>query len=155
MSKFQSTKLFTGFSTVFRQWRAVHSHCQYLHGYDISFKVYFEGKLDKHNWVWDFGGTKYATTTIDGMQPDKWMKYMFDHTTIIAEDDPELEEFKQLEKKGLIQLRIIPDVGAERFAEFIYKKLNPFVQEETSRRVKIVKIEFFEHEKNSAIFLPD
>jgi 6-pyruvoyltetrahydropterin/6-carboxytetrahydropterin synthase len=51
MVKFQSSKVFDGFSTVFRQWKANTTHCQYVHGYGISFKVYFEGGLDERNWV--------------------------------------------------------------------------------------------------------
>jgi len=51
--KHQSTKIFDGFSTVFRQWRAKETHCSYLHGYGVSFKVTFEGQLDHRNWVWD------------------------------------------------------------------------------------------------------
>ena len=39
MAKFQSTKLFDGFSCVFRQWRAEDTHCKYLHGYAISFRI--------------------------------------------------------------------------------------------------------------------
>ena len=46
LPKFQSTKVFDGYSTVFRQWKATTTHCQYLHGYGISFKLWFEGKLD-------------------------------------------------------------------------------------------------------------
>ena len=66
------------------------THCRFLHGYGISFKVYFEGELDHRNWVWDFGGMKRAKTKIDGKSPKEWMDYMFDHTVIIAEDDPHL-----------------------------------------------------------------
>ncbi len=54
MAKFQSTKLFDGFSTVFRQWKAEGTHCRFLHGYGVSFRVWFEGELDERNWVWDF-----------------------------------------------------------------------------------------------------
>jgi len=112
-TKFQSTKIFDGFSTVFRQWRANGTHCQFLHGYGISFKITFEGELDEKNWVWDFGGMKRAKGTIDGMNPKAWMDYMFDHTVIMAEDDPYLELFKDMDKNKLIQLRVIPATGAE------------------------------------------
>ena len=152
MSKFQSTKVFDGFSCVFRQWRAEGTHCRFLHGYGVSFKVWFEGELDERNWVWDFGGMKRAKGTIDGMNPKAWMDYMFDHTTIIAEDDPYLEEWKTMNQQGLIQLRIIPYVGAERFAEFIFNKLNDFIKVETDGRVRVTKVEFMEHGKNSAIY---
>ena len=152
MDKFQSTKLFDGYSCVFRQWKAEGTHCKFLHGYGISFKVWFKGELDERNWVWDFGGMKRAKGTIDGMNPKAWMDYMFDHTTIIAEDDPYVFTFQELHDCGVIQLRIIPATGAEQFAKYIYEKLNTFIQEETDGRVKIIQVEFREHEKNTAIY---
>jgi len=151
-TKFQSTKIFDGFSTVFRQWRANGTHCQFLHGYGISFKITFEGELDEKNWVWDFGGMKRAIGTIDGMNPKAWMDYMFDHTVIMSEDDPYLELFKDMDKNKLIQLRVIPATGAEQFAKFIYDKVNEFVLEETNNRVRVTQVEFKEHNKNSAIY---
>ena len=153
MGKFQSTKVFDGFSTVFRQWSAEGTHCRFLHGYGISFKVTFEGELDHRNWVWDFGGMKRAKTLIDGMQPKAWMDYMFDHTFIVAEDDPFKESFMQMNNAEVAQVRIIPATGAEKFAEFIYNKLNDFVQEETEKRVRVVSVEFMEHGKNTALYI--
>ena len=152
MGKFQSSKVFDGFSTVFRQWKAEDTHCRFLHGYGISFKVYFEGELDHRNWVWDFGGMKRAKTQIDGMSPKAWMDHMFDHTVIVAKDDPKIDLFKGLNSNGVIQLREVEATGAEKFAEFIFNKLNPFVQEETNGRVKVKQVEFKEHGKNSAIY---
>ena len=61
-----------------------------MHGYGVSFRVWFEGSLDGRNWVWDFGGMKRAQTKIDGMSPKAWMDYMFDHTILVAKDDPML-----------------------------------------------------------------
>jgi 6-pyruvoyltetrahydropterin/6-carboxytetrahydropterin synthase len=126
---FQSTKLFDGFSCVFRQWKAEGTHCRFLHGYGVSFRVWFEGELDERNWVWDFGGMKRANGTIDGMNPKASMDQL-----------------------GIIQLRVIPAVGAEQFAKFIFEKLNTFIQEETSGRVKVARVEFMEHSKNTAIY---
>jgi 6-pyruvoyltetrahydropterin/6-carboxytetrahydropterin synthase len=151
-NKFQSTKLFDGFSTVFRQWRAEGTHCRFLHGYGVSFRVWFEGDLDERNWVWDFGGMKRAKNTIDGKNPKEWMDYMFDHTTIVAEDDPGLGGFKTMDELGIIQLRIIPAVGAEQFAKYVFEKLDDFVRQETEGRVKVAKVEFMEHAKNTAIY---
>ena len=56
----------------------------------MGFKLQFEcSTLDERNWVMDFGGLK----------PFKeWLDKTFDHQTIVAQDDPELETFKQLEK---------------------------------------------------------
>jgi len=152
MSKFQSTKLFDGFSTVFRQWKAEDTHCKFLHGYGVSFRVWFEGELDHRNWVWDFGGMKRAKGTIDNMNPKEWMDYMFDHTLIVAENDPGLNGFKTINELGIAQVRILPAVGAEFFAKYIFEKLNTFIQKETSNRVKVVKVEFMENNKNTAIY---
>ena len=152
MGKFQSTKLFDGFSTVFRQWRAEGTHCKFLHGYGVSFRVWFEGELDERNWVWDFGGMKRAKGTIDGKNPKEWMDYMFDHTTIVATDDPGIGGFRTMNELGIIQLRELEAVGAEQFAKYIYDKLNTFIQEETENRVKVIRVEFMEHNKNTAIY---
>jgi 6-pyruvoyltetrahydropterin/6-carboxytetrahydropterin synthase len=150
--KFQSTKVFDGYSTVFRQWRAEGTHCSFIHGYGISFKIIFEGELDERNWVWDFGGMKRAKNTIDSVSPKVWMDYMFDHTYIIAEDDPFLPEAIKMDKTGIVQLRIIPATGAEQFAKFIYDKVSEFIKIETEGRVRVVSVEFKEHAKNSAIY---
>ena len=152
MGKYQSSKVFDGFSTVFRQWKAETTHCRFVHGYGISFKVYFEGGLDERNWVWDFGGMKRAKTLIDGKQPKAWMDYMFDHTMIIAADDPEVKAFQQMDAVGVAQVRIIPATGAEKFAEYIYNKLNEFVKTETDNRVRVTKVKFMEHGKNAAYY---
>jgi 6-pyruvoyltetrahydropterin/6-carboxytetrahydropterin synthase len=154
MFRFQSTKLYEGFSTVFRQWRAEGTHCSYLHGYGISFKLWFEGELDHRNWVWDFGGFGRTSGRIDGMTPKQWFSYMFDHTVIVAEDDPHLPELTRLEDLGLVQLRVVQAVGAEQFARLLYEKLNPLVEQETNGRVRVTRVEFREHERNSAIFEP-
>ena len=86
------------------------------------------------------------------MNPKAWMDYMFDHTTLVAEDDPGIGGFKTMDQLGIIQLRILPATGAERFAEFIFNKLNTFIQEETNSRIKVVRVEFMEHNKNTAIY---
>ena len=153
--KFISTKIFDGYSTVFRQWKATTTHCSFLHGYGVSFKLWFEGELDERNWVWDFGGMKRAKGTIDGKSPKAWFDYMFDHTMIIAEDDPFKDSFLRMGEAKAAQVRVINAVGAEKFAEFIYNKVNPFIVEETNGRVKIARVEFREHSKNTAIYEPE
>jgi 6-pyruvoyltetrahydropterin/6-carboxytetrahydropterin synthase len=152
MKTFKSTKLFDGYSACFRQWKADGTHCQFLHGYAVSFRVWFEGELDERNWVWDFGGMKRAKNTIDGLMPKDYFAWLLDHTTIVAYDDPYLETFKQMDKDGIIQLRLLPATGCERFAEFLYYKINTFLREETNFRVKASKVEVYEHERNSASY---
>jgi 6-pyruvoyltetrahydropterin/6-carboxytetrahydropterin synthase len=152
MAKFQSTKLFDGYSTCFRQWRAEDTHCKFLHGYAVSFRVWFEGELDHRNWVWDFGGMKRSKTKILGMSPNDYFAWLLDHTTIIASDDPYLDTFHKMYSDGIIQLRVLPATGCERFAEFLYDTINIFLAKETEGRVKAVKVEVYEHERNSASY---
>jgi 6-pyruvoyltetrahydropterin/6-carboxytetrahydropterin synthase len=104
--------------------------------------------------VWDFGSAKRSKTLIDGKTPKEWMDYMFDHTMIIAEDDPYRQAFEQMGSAEVAQVRILPAVGAEKFAEYVYEKLNGWVVEESKGRVKIAQVEFREHEKNNASFRP-
>jgi 6-pyruvoyltetrahydropterin/6-carboxytetrahydropterin synthase len=152
MGRFVSTKLFDGYSACFRQWRAEGTHCKYLHGYAVSFRVWFEGDLDERNWVFDFGGMKRAKTQINHMQPKEFFAWLLDHTTIIAEDDPYLETFVQMSRDGIIQLRILPQVGCEQFAKHLYEVINKFLKEETNGRVRATKVEVYEHERNSASY---
>ena len=66
--------------------------------------------------------------------------------------DPEVLAFKQMDKAGVAQVRVIPATGAEKFAEYIYNKVNEFVQTETERRVRVTKVKFMEHGKNAAYY---
>ena len=83
------------------------------------------------------------------------MDYTFDHTFLVAEDDPFLESFQRMNDAGVAQVRVIPATGAERFAQYVFEKINTFVQEETEGRVKVAKVEFSEHGKNSAIYVKE
>jgi 6-pyruvoyltetrahydropterin/6-carboxytetrahydropterin synthase len=86
------------------------------------------------------------------MSPKAFFDHLLDHTTIVAQDDPYLPLFKQMDAEGIIQLRVIPAVGCERFAEYLYGKINTFLAEETNGRVRATKVEVYEHERNSASY---
>ena len=173
MSKYYSTKTYgndRGLSCCFRQWRSTHSHCSLLHGYSIGIKLIFESEtLDDRNWVMDFGGLKAFKD---------WADYMFDHTLVVAQDDPHMDKFLMLAELGLqneggvCDLRIVPAVGCEKFAELAFKEMNmilkafqagqkwvcPNTKREyragypTGKNVKLKSVEVFEHEGNSAIY---
>ena len=151
--KYRSKKLFDGYSACFRQWKAVDTHCRFLHGYAISFEVEFEGELDARNWVFDFGGMKRAKNKIKGFSPKDYFDWLLDHTVIISNDDPFKEDFILLDSKGIIQLRILDFVGCERFAEHLFIEINKFLEVETRGRVEAIKVTVFENKKNSASFI--
>jgi 6-pyruvoyltetrahydropterin/6-carboxytetrahydropterin synthase len=145
---FQSTKVIELGSCAFRQWRASHSHCRFLHGYQLKAKLWFSGSsLDDKNWVVDFGGLKELKAELNSV---------FDHTTTVAADDPELDTFKSLHDKGIIQLYILKDgVGIERAAEVVFNIAQKHVNSITNGRCWVDKVEVFEHEDNSATFSND
>lgn len=142
---FKSTKSFTGFPCTHRQWRA-HSHCKFVHGYSREFHFEFAAsELTQEGWVVDFGGLK---------EVKKWLEHVFDHTFLVAEDDPELESFKALEKKGAIQLRVLPNPGMEGTAEYVYLEASKILETLYGKRAWITRVEVCENDKNSAIYQP-
>ena len=142
--RYISTKIIPMGSTAFRQWRA-DSHCKLIHGYRLQCKLWFTAdQLDDKNWIYDFGGCR---------EIKKLLEKQFDHTTVVAADDPELDTFKLMSDKGMIDLCIAEKgVGIERTAEWVYETTNKFVTEQTNSRVRVIKVEVWEHEGNSAIY---
>lgn len=146
MAKFQSTKLFENFSVALRQHKAQHSHCQLLHGYAFKIKIWFEAdNLDEMNWIVDFG-----LFSRNGLKD--WLNHMFDHTTLIEIDDPQLESFKWLEELGLCHLRVMDKMGAESMAKLVFERFNDVFSKTEGGRVSVAKVELFENDKNSAIY---
>jgi 6-pyruvoyltetrahydropterin/6-carboxytetrahydropterin synthase len=140
---YTSTKIIELGSCAFRQWRAEDTHCKYVHGYQLKAKFWFEGELDDRNWVVNFGGLKELKYKLQNQ---------FDHTLCIAEDDPSINIFKQLSNAGGCDLRIMSAVGIEKTAEYCFNVANEFVKNMTDGRCKVVKVEVWEHDANSAIY---
>jgi 6-pyruvoyltetrahydropterin/6-carboxytetrahydropterin synthase len=156
MRKYQSTKLFDNYSVAIRQWKAQHSHCSLLHGYAIKFKVWFEStepleenQLDDQNWIQDYGGFKEKPI---GNGLKDWMNDMWDHTLLIEKDDPQLETFTYLQELGLAKLVVMDKIGAESAAKMVFDKFNDVLSKNNGGRVKVVKVECFENDKNSSIY---
>jgi len=143
MANFESTKIIELGSCAFRQPQAK-SHCRFLHGYRLTAKFWFGcNELDENNWVVDFGGLK-------GLK-DKLQQH-FDHTTIISKNDPFLDDFNDLNRKGVIDLRIDDGVGIEMFAKKCFDIADIYVSAMTNDRCNVEKVEVWEHESNSATY---
>lgn len=143
----RSTKTYgheTGLSVAFRQWRA-DSHCRLIHGYAIAVSFVFEAKeLDVRNWVVDFGGLKSLKQILEDN---------FDHKTIVAEDDPEIEWFREAHKRGILELVVMPYTGCERFAQMIFEVTAQWLKDSGyGDRCKVVSVEVKEHGANSGIY---
>jgi 6-pyruvoyltetrahydropterin/6-carboxytetrahydropterin synthase len=116
MAKYISTKTYNQIGPVaYRQWRA-DSHCRLIHGYALSFHLEFEcDTLDARNWCMDFGGLK----PLKGLLED-W----FDHTLLVAQDDPMREHLLELGKLKLAKITEVEKTGCEGIADFLYEYIN-------------------------------
>lgn len=133
-----------GFSCCFRQWRAKDSHCKYLHGYALKFHFEFESEgLDERNWVVDFGSLKTLK---------QWLEYWFDHTTLVARDDPLISTFRELEIASMIQLRLVPNTGCEATAKFVYDYTAEWLKDNGYQQVTLRRVTVHEHGANYATY---
>lgn len=147
MGKYISTKTYRQIGPVaYRQWRA-DSHCNLIHGYALSFHFEFEADtLDARNWVMDFGGLK----PLKGLLED-W----FDHTLLVAHDDPQREQLMRLGDLGLAKITEVEKTGCEGLADFLYEYINtiflPTYGKEFAERVWCCKVEVRETDSNMAM----
>jgi 6-pyruvoyltetrahydropterin/6-carboxytetrahydropterin synthase len=144
--QYLSTKTYThsvGLSACFRQHKA-DSHCKYLHGYALEIRLAFVAdNLDEKNWVVDFGSLKTIKAYLEGR---------FDHKTLVAEDDPELETFQSLQELKIIDMLLVPATGCEAFARIVFDEVEDWLQAtKYTPRVSLESIEVREHAGNSAI----
>jgi 6-pyruvoyltetrahydropterin/6-carboxytetrahydropterin synthase len=116
----------------------------------------------------DFGGLKAFK---------EWSEYMFDHTLVVAEDDPHLKLFETMamfglqDQGGVCDLRIVEGVGCEKFAELVYKTMQEILiayqvggkwhhpdgrtfeaRYPVGLGVRLRSAEVFEHAGNSAVY---
>jgi 6-pyruvoyltetrahydropterin/6-carboxytetrahydropterin synthase len=150
-----------GLSTTFSQWRA-DSHCRFLHGYSLAVELVFQApKLNRNNWVVDFGSLKTVK---------KWLEETFDHKTLVAHDDPALRFFQDGAKEYLgdpqrqiLDIIIVPKTGCEGFAEYIYTNVHMLLNQAAVAGLMqggadngafLESVEVREHGANSATYTP-
>ena len=120
-----------GFAVAYRQWRADRKSgkadgevyttdeipgCCAVHGYALGFHFEFTcNTLDARNWVVDFGS----------LRPLKeFLKQTFDHTVLVAADDPHYDEFVRWHQMGLIKMVEVENTGCEALAKFLCDYVN-------------------------------
>ncbi len=133
-----------GYSICYRQHLA-DSHCKYLHGYSLAFDFEFESpSLDVRNWVCDFGGFRTLKDFLDEH---------FDHTLLVAQDDPELEFIKEIGNRGLAQVREVEKTGCEGLSEFLFEYMNTIWMKDNGYddRVFCRSVRVYETPNNSAM----
>lgn len=134
-----------GLSCCSRQW-AADSDCHLLHGYSFGFRFVFAAEqLDKRGWVLDFGKGGFGRIRA-------WLHEMFDHTLLVAEDDPERAALEALGERGIARVRVVHGTSCERMAEMTFERADAIVREATQDRCWVESVECSEHGSNSAIF---
>jgi 6-pyruvoyltetrahydropterin/6-carboxytetrahydropterin synthase len=148
---FVSTKTYgdeRGFSVAYRQWRA-ESHCRHIHGYTLRFHIEIEGdELDARNWLADFGSFKSLKD-----QFEDW----FDHTFLVAEDDPEFKRFEEMHKDDLIKMVVVERTGCEGLAKWLFDYIDQIWLPENgyAPRCRVRNVEVRETCSNSAWYERD
>ena len=147
MAKYISTTTYNQIGPcAYRQWRA-DSHCNLIHGYALSFHLEFEcDTLDARNWCMDFGGLK----PLKGLLED-W----FDHTLLVAQDDPMREHLLHLGTLKLAKITEVEKTGCEGIADFLYEYINTIFLPNYGEkdRVWCCKVEVRETDANMAMRL--
>lgn len=141
--KYQSTKAYPDLGPVaYRQHRA-DSHCNLIHGYSLSFKFTFESDtLDARNWVVDFGSLRPLKQILEDN---------FDHTLLVAEDDPHLDWYKEAQARGIARIVELPALGCEAIADMVFEVTDQWLKDAGyGDRVRVVQVEVMEHAKNTA-----
>ena len=76
---------------------------------------------------------------------------------MIASDDPQLDKLKEMHDLGIMNINVM-DVdkgwgpGIEASCKFVYDHVQPIITQKTNDRVKLTKVEIWEHERNSAVY---
>ncbi len=82
----------------------------------MSFHFEFgSNELDVRNWCVDFGSLKPLKALLED-----W----FDHTLLVAQDDPKREHLLELGKLGLAKITEVERTGCEGIADFLYRYIN-------------------------------
>lgn len=145
--KFRSTKTYRQIAPcAYRQWRA-DSHCNQIHGYAFSFHFEFEtDDLDARNWAFDYGGLRPLKDKLE-----EW----FDHTLLVAQDDPMRDELLRLGQLGLAKITEVEKTGCEGLADFLYEYINtiflPSCGKTEADRLWCCRVEVRETDSNMAM----
>lgn len=140
---FTMTKTYTDLPCSHRAWRHT-GHCRFVHGYSRQYTFHFAASaLDDCGFVVDFSSLKPLKA---------WLDHMFDHTTLINLDDPELPTFRDLHERELIDLRVVEHCGMEGGARLAWEVADALVRHQTGGRAWCFRCEARENVKNAVIF---
>lgn len=101
--------------------------------------------MDRNGWVIDFGKGGFGRIR-------EWLHATFDHTLLVAQDDPARDAFSRLGEVGVADVRVVPSTSCEGLAEYVFHQASPMIDAATGGRCWILEVECLEHGANSAIY---
>ncbi|HWY01782.1 MAG TPA: 6-carboxytetrahydropterin synthase [Mycobacterium sp.] len=125
-------KLFDNLPCCHRSW-ANQGKRFFLHGYEWTFEAEFacaETEPDTGEVV-DSSAVREIRAAL---------RYQFDHTTLIAVDDPQRDLFELLAERGVIDLRIMDNTGMEGSAAWVFDTAEQIVGLATGGRVWVSRV---------------
>ena len=131
-------KRFGGFPCSHRQWKD-DGHCRWLHGYDRVVEITWEGERDERGWVVDFGGLG---------ELKRLLELQFDHTTLVASDDPHLGTFEGLAQADAMVVRVM-DPTMEGMAAWVWRAATEWTAVHAPN-AEVIQVTCWENEKNAA-----
>ncbi|CAM4407499.1 6-pyruvoyl tetrahydropterin synthase [Mycobacterium basiliense] len=139
-ARFHLNKRFSDLPCCHRSWSR-HDKRVFLHGYELTFEI-------------EFACTETETRT--GLVVNNRclnevraaLQHQFDHTTLIAADDPQRNLFEQLAGEGVIDLRIMNATSMEGAAAWVFDTVEHIVAPATDGRVWVSRIAARESRNN-------
>ena len=135
----RTIKRLGGFPCCHRQWKD-DGHCSLLHGYDRWVELEWEGPRDHRGWVVDFASLKRVRQALE---------HQFDHTCLIAPDDPEMETWCSLSARNAMAIRIM-DPTMEGMCLWVRELVEEWTAAECQPGVRLIRVTCWENEKNAS-----
>ncbi len=139
-ARFHMRALFDNLPCCHRSW-AHQGKRVFLHGYERAFEIEFACAETE-------SGTGLVLGSGLVKEVRAALRYQFDHTTLIAGDDPERDLFELLAARGVIDLRIMENTGMDGSAAWVFETAERIVGLATGGRVWVSRIKARESRNN-------
>lgn len=139
-AKFHARKVFESLPCCHRSWSNPGKRF-FLHGCERTFEIEFACAETEPG-----SGSVVDSAALNEVRAA--LRYQFDHTTLIAEDDPQRDLFELLAERGVVDLRIMDSTSMEGSAAWVFETAERIVALATGGRVWVSRIEASESRNN-------
>tara|TARA_R110000851_G_scaffold46656_3_gene113529 strand:- start:12971 stop:13417 length:447 start_codon:yes stop_codon:yes gene_type:complete len=108
----------------------------------IKFSIEFGGQLNRMNTI---------LNESDIREIEKAVRNQFQDKTIITDDDEKLKFYYSI-YKGAKEIRTMPFVSIERFAEWTFRRINAMIKTKTKSLVEVLSVKCFDGFGNHATY---